>query len=389
VNPNPEGEILLLAGTRPEAIKIAPVVRALRDGDAPGAVVLSTGQHPELVEQALAAFDLQPDHVLALRRVTGSQAELASLALPPIEQAITEIAPAAVVVQGDTTTALLGALAGFWAHVPVVHLESGLRSGDLARPFPEEANRRLIATLASLHLAPTAKAVANLAAEGVSPDRIVLTGNTVVDAVDTIAEADRPPTDPVLQQLFADLTAHATRLVLVTAHRRESWGAPLDRIIGALQELLERHPDLRVLLPMHPNPAVIEQWQRGLGDNRRVTLTRPLPYAELIYALRRSTLVLSDSGGLQEEAPSVGVPLLVLRDLTERSEAVDAGCAELTGTDPQRIVAAADRILRGSGEARVAHNPFGDGRSGPRSAQAIRWLLGHGARPADLAWPPT
>jgi UDP-N-acetylglucosamine 2-epimerase (non-hydrolysing) len=379
----------LVVGTRPEAVKMAPLALALRRAGVLQPVLVATGQHPTMVAQALAAFGLEPDVVCELHRSTGEQAELVARLTPALD-AVLAAGSAAVVVQGDTTSALVGGLVAMWRRIPVVHLEAGLRSGDLAAPFPEEANRRLLGVFADLHLAPTARAAdalrAEVAAVGADTDRVLLVGNTVVDAVLAVAAAvDATPVPAQLAAVHDAVVAGRSRLLLVTAHRRESWGAPLDGVLAATRQVVDDHPDLLCVLPAHANPAVRAQVDAALGDHPRVVVTDPLPYPELCRLLARATLVLSDSGGIQEEAPSFGVPVLVLRDVTERMEAVDAGWAQLVGTDTARIVAAAKGVLDGDHEAPSTGNPFGDGRAAERSATAVAWLLGLADRPADGA----
>lgn len=379
-------EVHLIAGTRPEAIKLAPLVPALRDeGLEP--VFIASGQHPTMVHQALGAFGLKPDVTLNIDRRNGSQAELVAALTVALEDHWSS-PPGAVVVQGDTTTVLASAMVAFWAKTPIVHLEAGLRSHDLSAPFPEEGNRRLVGQIAHLHLAPTVDARANLEREGIGPDRVVVTGNTVVDAVLDIAAQGRTVDDPLVDEFVRRARAKRSRLLLVTVHRRESWGAPLDRVLGAVQTLLNRYQDAEVVLPAHPNPAVRQQVHTALGSHPRVLVTEPLAYPTLVAVLAASTIVLSDSGGIQEEAPSFGVPVIVLRDVTERMEAVNAGCAVLAGTNAQTIVDVAARLLDDPAEraAMVAGgNPFGDGKAAERSAAAIGWILGsRDVRPADF-----
>jgi UDP-N-acetylglucosamine 2-epimerase (non-hydrolysing) len=342
-----------------------------------------------MVIQALEAFEQTPDVVLRVERATGSQPELLTELISRLDALFAERPPAAVIVQGDTTTTLAGAMAAFWRHIPVVHLEAGLRSGDLESPFPEEANRRMVGQLAQLHLAPTSLAATNLLDESVPAARVLITGNTVVDATLAVAARNLPFADSRLE----NAVSAAGRLVLVTAHRRESWGEPLDRILGAVRTLVANHPDIRVVLPSHPNPDVRAQVEAGLaGDRRsaggrqvgrydpaRVTITDPLPYPALARLLANAYLVLTDSGGIQEEAPSFGVPALVLREVTERVESLHAGCAKLVGTDEELIVKEAtrlldDRELRDSMTA--AGNPYGDGLASIRTEQAVAALLG-------------
>ncbi|WP_028926379.1 non-hydrolyzing UDP-N-acetylglucosamine 2-epimerase [Pseudonocardia acaciae] len=365
----------LVVGTRPEAIKMAPLAIELRRAGLLRPVLVATGQHPAMVGQALAAFGYVPDAVCRLERASGEQAELVAQLAPKLDTVLAR-GSAAVVAQGDTTSALVGGLVAFWRRLPLVHLEAGLRSGDLAAPFPEEANRRLLGVLADLHLAPTRRAVRALLAEGVPAERIMLVGNTVVDAALRVAAGARPPRDPRLVEVDREVGAGRARLMLVTAHRRESWGPPLDRILAAVDAIVRARGDVRCVLPAHPNPAVREQVERALAGTPRTVVTDPLPYPELCYQLARAALVLSDSGGIQEEAPSFGVPVLVLREVTERMEAVQAGWARLVGSDTDRLVAEALGVLDGATRRPAAGNPFGDGRAGARGAQAIAALLG-------------
>ncbi|HWJ61010.1 MAG TPA: UDP-N-acetylglucosamine 2-epimerase (non-hydrolyzing) [Acidimicrobiales bacterium] len=372
--------VLIVAGTRPEAIKVAPVVHQLRSPGSPlGAHLLATGQHPDLAAEALADLDLVADTTLALHPSDrSSQAALLAALLPALSAQIEARRPAAVLVQGDTASAFAGGLAALWAQVPLVHLEAGLRSGDLAHPFPEEAYRRQLGAIASLHLAPTPRAVANLRAEAVAADAIALTGNTVVDAARMVA-ANQP--GPGLAP------TPGRRRVLLTTHRRESWGQPLHDVLDAAAELVATVPDVELLVPVHPNPNVGREVRNRLGGVERVVLTEPLSYRDLVAVLATATLVLTDSGGIQEEAPSFGVPVLVLREVTERPEAVEAGCARLVGTDRARVLAEARTLLTDpvawQAMARVA-NPFGDGRAAERSVGAMAaLLLGH---PAPEPW---
>lgn len=371
-------DILLLVGTRPEAIKAAPVALALAERSAQTGlrpVIIHSGQHRDVVEQAFRPFGLRPDAWLDVRRVNGGQAELFAGLLPALDDLLARTAPAAMIVQGDTSTTLAGALAAFWRSVPVVHLEAGLRTNDLAAPFPEEGNRQVVARIAALHLAPTQAAAAALRAESLPRPEIVVTGNTVVDAAQHIARLDLPAVDPRLSAIETELAHTGGRLVLATAHRRESWGAPLDRILRAIFRIVEDHPDVRVLFPAHPNPAVRAQVTAALGAHPRVTVTDPLDYPDLIRTLRRAALVLTDSGGVQEEAPSFGTPVLVLRDTTERREAVSAGRAWLVGSDTDRIVRHARDLLAHPPTWPAGENPYGDGKAAARVLDALDALL--------------
>lgn len=380
-------EVHLIGGTRPEAVKLAPVVLAMREAGLLTPVLVASGQHPAMVDQALAAFGLTPDVTLEVERGTGSQAELLTEMIRRLDQLWADRTPAAVIVQGDTTTSLAGALAAFWRRIPVVHLEAGLRSGDLDSPFPEEANRRLVAQVAALHLAPTPLAAMNLLDENIATGDVLIAGNTVVDATLAVAGRRLPWENP--QVAAARAAAGDRRLVVVTAHRRESWGAPLDRILAAVRELVSRYADIDVILPSHPNPAVRAQVEAGLAGLERVTVTDPLPYPDLSRLLSEAYLVLTDSGGIQEEAPSFGVPALVLRDVTERVESLDAGCARLVGSDTGLIVKEASELLdsRVRRDAMTAGgNPYGDGLAARRTAQATAALLGLAEAPEPM--PP-
>jgi UDP-N-acetylglucosamine 2-epimerase (non-hydrolysing) len=382
-------EVHLVGGTRPEAVKLAPVALAMREAGLLTPILLASGQHPTMVTQALAAFDLKPDITLQVERETGSQAELLTAMIRELDELWSVRTPAAVIVQGDTTTSLAGALAAFWRRIPVVHLEAGLRSGDLESPFPEEGNRRLVAQVAALHLAPTPLAAMNLLDEKIPVTDVLITGNTVVDATLAVAARKLPFENA---DVAAARATGVNRLVLVTAHRRESWGEPLDRILSAVKELIARYDDIDVILPSHPNPAVRAQVDAALAGVERVTVTDPLPYPDLARLLSEAYLVLTDSGGIQEEAPSFGVPALVLRDVTERVESLHAGCAKLVGSDPALIVSEASLLLdsRMRRDAMTAGgNPYGDGLAAQRTAQATAALLGLASFPEAMPVAPS
>lgn len=372
-------EVFLLVGTRPEAIKIAPVALALRNKGRLRPVLISSAQHNgEIIDQALRAFDLKAELVLPIERTTGTPTELCSQIMAELDGVISERNPAALLVQGDTTTTMAGALTAFYRQVPVVHLEAGLRSFDLTSPFPEEGNRRIVSQVSALHLAPTQKSAQHLRNER-TVGTILSIGNTVVDAITHVAARRLPYSVNILGEIEELVLAGHRRLVMVTAHRRESWGEPLNRILRAVRQIVLTNLDVEVVLPAHPNPDVQRQVKEVIGSLQRVTITNPLPYSDLARLLSISTLVLSDSGGIQEEAPSFGVPVLVLRDVTERQEAVDVGCATLVGTNLNLIVQTATSLLTDE-KARSAMitvgNPFGDGRAAQRTEQALAWLLG-------------
>ena len=371
--------VVCVIGTRPEAIKMAPVVAALRRSGWAEARVLLTGQHRELADSALAFFGIRPDVDLDLMRPGQTPADLAARTLVALDAALAREAPAAVLAQGDTTTVLATALACFYARVPFGHVEAGLRTGRLDAPFPEEGHRAVAGRLASVHFAPTASARDNLLREGVDPATVHVTGNTVIDA---LLEAAR------LAPGFDDGRPPGGRLLLVTAHRRDSFGAPLRRVCRAVATLHDRFPDVGVLWPVHPNPSVRPVVEAALGGLPRVRLCGPLPYGAFVAALSGSDLVLTDSGGVQEEAPALGKPVLVLRSESERPEAVAAGVARLVGTDPHAIVREASRLLTDPAAYRVmarGASPYGDGRAAPRVVDALARALGVEPAPARAA----
>ena len=355
----PQGGVLFVLGTRPEAIKLAPVVRAVADRGI-AVTLCTTGQHRDLAREALAVFGLVADLDLDLMRDAQTPAGVVAAALPLIGGVVARTRPEMVVVQGDTASALAGALAASYARVPLAHVEAGLRS-HAAEPFPEDMHRRVIAQLATLHLAPTATAAAALAREGVAGDAIVVTGNPVIDALHDVAT--RAPAGPV----------PARPLVVVTAHRRENHGAATARIAEAVA-LLAARGDAEVAVLQHPHPASGAVFAARLGGTTNVRLLPPLAYPEFVALLRRARLVLTDSGGVQEEAPAFGVPVLVLREATERPEGVAAGVARLVGTDVATIVAAARALLDDpAAHAAMATSilPYGDGRAAERIAAAV------------------
>jgi UDP-N-acetylglucosamine 2-epimerase (hydrolysing) len=366
--------ILCVFGTRPEAIKMAPVVRALgaaASGVVP--VVCVTEQHREMLDQVLGFFDLRPDHRLGVMSTEQTPSQIAARVLERLPAVLDAVKPAAVLVQGDTTTTVAAALAAFYARIPVGHVEAGLRTGRLDAPFPEEANRRLTTQISRWHFAATATARDNLLREGVAAQRVVVTGNPVVDALHWAVERLGPrrvgPPVPL---------DSSRRLLLVTAHRRESFGAPFLELCRALRELADRNPDVELAYPVHLNPAVQKPVRRILAGHPRIHLVAPVTYAALVDLLRRCALVLTDSGGIQEEAPSLGKPVLVLRDATERPEGVAAGTAKLVGTSRRRIVAETERLLHDPAayEAMArAHNPYGDGHASERIVRVLRGAL--------------
>jgi UDP-N-acetylglucosamine 2-epimerase (non-hydrolysing) len=356
-------------GTRPEVIKLAPVVRELRSRAGVQVRVVATAQHRELLDQALQVFALRPDVDLALMQAGQDLAALTGRVLAAMAAEIAAQRPAVVVVQGDTTTVFAASLAAFYAGVPIAHVEAGLRTHDAYNPFPEELNRRLTAPLARWHFAPTERARQNLLREGVADEQICVSGNTVVDALQWIAATDAFHATALPAGIDA-----SRRLILVTLHRRESWGQPLTAMCEALADLSRKHQDVEVIFPVHLNPAVSATVEKSLAGTPRVHLIGPLDYVTFLRVMQASTLVLTDSGGVQEEAPVFGCPVLVLRDTTERPEAIEAGVAKRVGTARSDIVAAASALLDDSDAyrrmARIA-SPFGDGRAASRIADRL------------------
>lgn len=374
---------MVVVGTRADAIKLSPVVRALRKRPDIEPLLLSTGQHREMLDEVLELFALTPDADLALMEEGQTLSGLNQRVLAGISEAIEDCRPDAVVVQGDTTTSMAAALASFYARVPVVHVEAGLRSGSVDQPFPEEANRRLTGIVTGLHLAPTAGAAANLRREGIDHSTIVITGNPVIDALFWVNELPRAAPAPAV----AALAAETRRIVVVTAHRRESWGLPLFRVGLGLAEVARAHPDALLVVPAHRNPTVRESLLSPFEGLANVIVTEPLDYLSFTRLMAQSHVVVTDSGVIQEEAPALGKPVLVLRDRTERPEGVEAGTARLVGTRVEGIIEALDELLCDDLAYRrmlnVA-NPYGDGHAARRTADAVAYLLGLGARPAHF-----
>ncbi len=378
--------VMVVYGTRPEAIKCAPLVRALEAAPDLDGTTVVTGQHREMLDQVDRLFRIAPDHDLDLMSHGQTLAGVFSRVLAGIDRILAADPPDAVVVQGDTTTSTAAALAAFYRQVPVVHLEAGLRSGDLTRPFPEEANRKITTQVAALHLAPTPANRANLLREGVPDEQVVVVGNTVIDALHWAVEAQVPFTDPALEALVAPRSS-ARRILLVTCHRRENWGEPLVRVGQTLAALARCYPDVTVVLPVHRNPTVRRALLPAVVGIENVLVTEPLVYGEFVRLMAASHLVLSDSGGVQEEAPALGVPALIMRDTTERPEALTTGGVALVGTDPATIWDETTRLLDDEIAHRAARStvsPYGDGTAAEQSLAAIRALLTR-TRPASVA----
>lgn len=348
---------MCVVGTRPEAIKMAPIIIALKKEAWASISVLATTQHKEMLKQVLDLFDIKPDIDLDVMHTNQSLTSLTSRLLSKIDTVLLKEKPAMVLVQGDTTTVMSIALACFYHHIPVAHVEAGLRTGDILHPFPEEANRVIVSKIATLHFAPTQSARINLLKEGVKEQHISVTGNSVIDALLWVAEKDL--------KLKYEFDSHQ-RLILFTAHRRESYGEPLLDIYSALQTLALNNPEVQFLYPVHPNPNVHDVAHSMLNDIPNIYLCDPLDYGQFIAAMKRSYLIITDSGGVQEEAPALGKPVLVLRDKTERPEAVEQGVVKLVGSHCERIIQETQHLLDNETlYAAMAQkiSPYGDGKT--------------------------
>jgi UDP-N-acetylglucosamine 2-epimerase (non-hydrolysing) len=360
--------VLTIFGTRPEAIKLAPVVQRAQ---AVGATVLTctTGQHKEMLSQVLELFDIKPDYDLRVMRPNQQLASLTARVLEGVSDILHRSSPDIVLVQGDTTTAFASALAAFYQNIPVGHIEAGLRTYNLRAPFPEEAMRQMITRIASWHFAPTARNASDLKAEGVPPDRIHVTGNTVIDALrqtcKVIQSGDRRDQLQIPAEL-ADELSKGCRMVLVTGHRRENFGGAIERICTALRCLANRFPATLFVYPVHMNPNVLGPVERLLGPVHNFRLIRPVNYYTFVYLMNRARLIISDSGGVQEEAPSLSRPVFVTRETTERIEVVETGAVKLVGTDPELILSEVSAALEDESiyqNMLIASNPYGDGRA--------------------------
>ncbi|OII15809.1 UDP-N-acetylglucosamine 2-epimerase [Curtobacterium sp. MCBA15_009] len=366
--------IMPIYGTRPEAIKFAPIVKALTAHPTLTTHVTVTGQHREMLDQVNEVFGIVPDTDLAILKPRQTLVDIATATMQGLDELFARETPDAVVVQGDTSTAFAAGLTAFYHQIPVVHLEAGLRSHDLRLPFPEEGNRRLLTQITSLHLAPTPQSRQNLLDEGVDPETVVVTGNSVIDALLQARSRDHASfSDDALQRAVDS----GRRILLVTSHRRENLGGGMEQIAAALVELATAHPDLLVVVPVHRNPAVRETLLPPLRGLDNVVVTEPVGYGEFVHLLDASSIVLTDSGGIQEEAPALGKPVLVMRDSTERPEAVEFGVVRLVGTTASVIVDAVDELLRSDAAyAAMSHavNPYGDGLATERTIAALESL---------------
>lgn len=367
--------VLSVFGTRPEAVKMAPVVKALEQEPAIESRICVTGQHRQMLDQVLKGFNIHPDYDLNLMKPDQSLTELTAEILLQIDPVFSEFQPDWILVQGDTTTVLAASLAAFYHQIRVGHVEAGLRTRDKWQPFPEEINRRIASVIADLHFAPTEHSRQNLLREGIPDGRIRVTGNPVIDALEMIASQPTPREIEQMLQKYRIGERDGRRLVLVTAHRRENFGEPIQRICLALRQLAEKYgPQIQMIYPVHLNPNIQNPVYHLLSNIPNITLTEPLEYIPMVHLLKRATLVLTDSGGVQEEAPGLGIPTLVLREVTERPEGVAAGVLKLVGTDPEVILTEASRLLDDPAAHQAmakAVNPYGDGHAAARIVAAL------------------
>lgn len=370
--------VMIVVGTRPEAIKMAPVVLRLRE-HAPhlSAVVVATAQHRQLLDQVLDVFEIRPDHDLNAMEDDQSLDQLVSRCVTRLSRVIRSERPDLLLTQGDTTTTFSAALAAFYCGVPVGHVEAGLRSGDRHSPYPEEINRKLATTLADLHFSPTERNRQNLLNEGIRPQAVFVTGNTVVDALFWVRKRIRAKRIEIQSHPALDFEG---RIILVTTHRRESFGSGLESICAGLKRIAERNPNVRIIHPVHLNPHVREPVNRILGKVPNLYLLEPVDYEAFVWLMERCYFIISDSGGIQEEAPSLGKPVLVTREVTERPEAVEIGATKVVGTDPGRLVAESEKLLREPHSYRAmvpVSNPYGDGRASERIVGIVSSYLGN------------
>lgn len=376
-------KVMVIYGTRPEAVKVAPLIQALQISDVLEPIIVSTGQHRELMDQVNDWFGIKPDLDLKVFKQGSNLNELASRILDKLDPVLEQYKPDAVVVQGDTTTVAIAAIACFYRLIPLVHLEAGLRSGNIHSPFPEEANRRIAGQVTSLHVAPTAASRDNLLREGIDPEIVVVAGNTVIDALQWTAAHEVTFSDERLREEYSA----GRQMILLTTHRRENWGAPMRRIGEAVAMLAKKYPETLIVFPAHANPLVLENVGPYIDELENVHICESMRYEEFVHAQKWATVVLTDSGGVQEEAPSFGKPVLVLRENTERPEAVDAGTVKLVGTETQRIFDEVSELLddpTAYAAMSKAVNPYGDGKASERAAAAIAEMLGVGQRIPDF-----
>jgi UDP-N-acetylglucosamine 2-epimerase (non-hydrolysing) len=365
-------KVFIIFGTRPEAIKMAPVIAELkRHPNAFNVFVVATGQHREMLDQVLSLFKIQLDYNLDIMQPKQSLAQITNRILQRLDNILEKESPDIILVQGDTTTTFTSALVAFYRQIPIGHIEAGLRTHNKYNPFPEEINRHLTTALANLHFAPTQMAKENLLREGVPPETIYVTGNTVVDSLFTILQQDSEP----VSSLFASFELDHKKIILVTAHRRENWGKPLESICLALKELIQRNKEIKVVFSVHPNPIVNQTVHNILGNIDRSILIEPLDYFSFVHLINKSHIILTDSGGIQEEAPSLGKPVLLMRETTERPEGIELGLIKLVGTDKNRLIEETELLLNNQEEYKrmvSKPNPFGDGNASQRIAEVLK-----------------
>ncbi len=375
-------KVMTVFGTRPEAIKMAPLVKALKEAEDMEAIVTVTAQHREMLDQVLHLFDITPDYDLNIMSQGQTLYDVSEKALAGLKTVLEEAKPDVVLVHGDTTTTFVGALAAFYKQIPVGHVEAGLRTGNIYSPFPEEMNRKLTGALTTYHFAPTAGAEANLLRENISTAHLYVTGNTVIDALDKTVRENYVFDDEALNAI--DYTNK--RVLLVTTHRRENLGEPMRHVYQAIKSLIEEFDDVEVVFPVHKNESVRSIVREELGDVEGVHLVEPMDYEPFANLMNKAYLILTDSGGIQEEAPALGKPVLVLRDTTERPEAVAAGTVKLVGTDYEQVYETAKHLLTHDSAYETmsnAVNPYGDGRASERIIEALRFELLGGEKKPD------
>lgn len=366
--------LMFVFGTRPEVSKLAPVIFEARKQSCLETIIVSTGQHREMLDQMLNVFGINPDIDLSIMEERQRLSSVTVKIIEKLEPVVLEYKPDMIVVQGDTATAFLASLVGFYNRIPIAHVEAGLRSYDIYNPFPEEAYRRFISIISSLNLAPTKKAKENLIKEGIKEESIIVTGNTIIDAVYWISKG--------ISKISSD-----KKIILVTSHRRENWGEPMRELALAIKELISMFPDIKFIVPLHKNPVVRDTFLNILSGEERVELVDPLDYPSLIKVMKSSFLILTDSGGIQEEAPTFGKPVLVLRDTTERPEGIEKGVAKLIGMRKDNIINNVKALLTDDSlyiAMSKATNPYGDGKASERVIKAIMYFLGIGSRPDEF-----
>lgn len=377
-------KVMTIFGTRPEAIKMAPLVKELQRAEEIESILCVTAQHRQMLDMVLDLFELKPDYDLNIMQHGQTISDITVKVLKGLESVLQEVKPDLVLVHGDTTTTFIGALACFYQQIPVGHVEAGLRSGNIYSPYPEEMNRRLTGALTRLHFAPTEGNVRNLLKEGIDKENIFITGNTVIDALLQVVREDYVFANPLLNEID-----YANKKVLVmTCHRRENWGKPMEDIFHAVVEILQDHKDVEIVFPVHLNPKIRHLAEEIMGDVEGIHLIEPLDYEPFVNLLNKAYLILTDSGGIQEEAPALGKPILVLRTETERPEAVEAGTVKVVGVDKNKIISETNLLLTNREhylQMANAVNPYGDGRASKRIVEAIKYHFGlTNSRPKDF-----